>query len=181
MNIEELISKLEKRGINLYREGSKLKIKSDKPVPQGIMTTIKTYEKQLIKHLPASAAPIPIESDLKIVVSLKTPNLDSTRTTAETCADLLKSPPTRPEAVERLVATFRPEIRDAQRQRWLTTTLSGKPVGDAPEGYLLAEAVGIMAWVQEREERGVFNRGAYEWITAAWQAAERRAHHLKVA
>ena len=76
------------------------------------MTTIKTYEKQLIKHLPASAAPIPIESDLKIVVSLKTPNLDSTRTTAETCADLLKSPPTRPEAVERLVATFRPEIRD---------------------------------------------------------------------
>ena len=103
------------------------------------------------------------------------------RTTAAVCFDLLEAPPTRTEAVERLVVTFRPEIHEEQRQRWLTTTLSGKPVSDAPESYLLAEAVGLTAWAQDREDRGVFNRGAYEWITAAWQAVERRAHHLKVA
>lgn len=102
-------------------------------------------------------------------------------TTAAVCFALLASPPTRTEAVERLVATFRVEIHDAQRERWLTTTLSSKPVSDAPEDYLLAEAVGLTAWAQEREDRGVYNRGAYEWIAAAWQAVERRAHRPKAA
>ena len=178
MNIEELIQKLEQREIFLTNRDGQLVVKTARPVHPGVNNTIRLHERQLLQYLskntranPANTPSTPAASYSRV----------PTRTTTTVCFELLEAPPTRTEAVERLVVTFRPEIHDAQRQRWLTTTLSGKPVSDAPEGYLLAEAVGLMAWAQEREERGVFNRGAYEWITAAWQAVERRAHHLKVA
>lgn len=135
----------------------------------------KLSETDLQVNMPDTSPSSQVLTDLAPTDQLKC------RTTIDVCLELLENPPTRNEAVERLVATFRPEIHEAQRERWTNTTLSGRPVGDALEAYLLAEAVGLMAWAQEREERGLYNRGAFAWVSSAWQVVERQAHRLKAA
>lgn len=89
------------------------------------------------------------------------------RATVDVCVELLQKPPTREEAVTRLVTTFRPEVQEAQLERWTMTTLDGTPIAFADARYLRAEAVGIMAWALERENVGAFNQGAWTWIEAA--------------
>lgn len=89
------------------------------------------------------------------------------RTTFDVCLELLATPPTRADAVERLVKTFHPYIREAERERWTTRVEDGSLVVDAGADYLLAEAVGLTAWAWDREERGPGNLGVAKWIEAA--------------
>jgi hypothetical protein len=88
--------------------------------------------------------------------------------------ELLQDLPTREEAVSRLVSTFRPEIREAQLERWTMTMLDGASIMLASPHYRRVEALGIMAWALDRENAAPFNRGAWEWIQAAGAALGRR-------
>ena len=89
------------------------------------------------------------------------------RTTYDVCLELLATPLTRADAVERLVKTFHPHIRQAEKKRWANRVEDGSPVADAEADYLLAETVGLAAWAWDREARGQKNLGVAKWIEAA--------------
>jgi hypothetical protein len=53
MNTQDLIQKLEARGITLALTGKNLHYTAAKPIPAGIVTTIEVHRRELTKHLRA--------------------------------------------------------------------------------------------------------------------------------
>lgn len=71
MNPQDLIPKLEAKGITLALCGQNLTYAADVPIPAGIMTTIEAHKPALIRHLKAGAPPERSEKPLADLEDLR--------------------------------------------------------------------------------------------------------------